>query len=227
MLGEAYNPAVDAANVELFFSLYFGMTGLHALHMVIGLGAVAVVCAVARTGAIRTPITRPSKLPGCIGILWTSFGCSYFPCCIWFDDAMSRHVVSVMTYVGVYFGLLLLLAVSVAAVLVEHSAVALSLALAIAGLKATLIALYFMHLRHDTPPVRLAAFAGFVWLSILIGLSMSDVLTRAWAPATETPAIETTSGPGTVSLQPQADGGSASGDGGAARQMRIAACESV
>src|SRR5262249_37763892 len=28
----------DAAQAQIFFSLYFGMTGLHALHMIIGLG---------------------------------------------------------------------------------------------------------------------------------------------------------------------------------------------
>jgi cytochrome c oxidase subunit 3 len=43
-LGEAHNPAVDPQNVELFFSFYFAMTGFHALHMVIGLILVAVIC---------------------------------------------------------------------------------------------------------------------------------------------------------------------------------------
>ena len=32
--------SVDLSHVELFFVLYFGMTGLHALHMVIGIGAI-------------------------------------------------------------------------------------------------------------------------------------------------------------------------------------------
>src|SRR5262249_52749327 len=29
---------VDPANAQLFFSLYFAMTGMHALHMIVGLG---------------------------------------------------------------------------------------------------------------------------------------------------------------------------------------------
>ena len=51
--------------------------------------------------------------------------------------------------------------------------------LSIAGLKALLVATFFMHLRERPALVRLAAVLGVVWLTILIGLSLSDVLTRA------------------------------------------------
>src|SRR4029079_12537421 len=37
---QLHEGTVDPNHVELFFSLYFGMTGLHALHMVIGAGLV-------------------------------------------------------------------------------------------------------------------------------------------------------------------------------------------
>jgi cytochrome c oxidase subunit 3 len=33
----------DPAHAQIFFSLYFMMTGLHALHMVVGLGLMAVM----------------------------------------------------------------------------------------------------------------------------------------------------------------------------------------
>ena len=33
-----FEPRVAAAHAQIFFSLYFVMTGLHALHMIIGLG---------------------------------------------------------------------------------------------------------------------------------------------------------------------------------------------
>jgi cytochrome c oxidase subunit 3 len=39
-----------AADTELFFSLYFAMTGLHALHMVIGIGVMLVIAARAWRG---------------------------------------------------------------------------------------------------------------------------------------------------------------------------------
>ena len=36
-----HGAAVDPGNVEMFFSLYFAMTGLHALHMIVGIGLLA------------------------------------------------------------------------------------------------------------------------------------------------------------------------------------------
>ncbi len=55
-------------------------------------------------------------------------------------------------------------------------------ALAIAVTKALLVAIVFMHLR-DSP--RLTVFvvaAGVLWLAILILITTSDYLTRAWLP---------------------------------------------
>jgi cytochrome c oxidase subunit III len=43
MLGFPFSyEGADAGSVKLFFGLYFGMTGLHALHMVIGIGVMFV-----------------------------------------------------------------------------------------------------------------------------------------------------------------------------------------
>src|SRR5277367_4721719 len=36
-----HKPGTDAKHTEIYFSLYWAMTGLHALHMVIGIGLVA------------------------------------------------------------------------------------------------------------------------------------------------------------------------------------------
>lgn len=98
---------------------------------------------------------------------------------------MSQHVVSVSVYGRVFIALLLLLGLTVAVALIEHPALGLAIALTIAGVKAVLIMLFFMHIRYDTPVVRLAAVAGFLWLALLVALSMSDLLTRHWSPATE------------------------------------------
>jgi cytochrome c oxidase subunit 3 len=40
----------DAPHVEMFFNLYFALTGLHALHMVIGMGILVVVAVLAWKG---------------------------------------------------------------------------------------------------------------------------------------------------------------------------------
>jgi cytochrome c oxidase subunit IV len=47
-------------------------------------------------------------------------------------------------------------------------------------LKASLVVLFFMGLRHNTPLTKLTAVAGFFWLMILFGVTMSDYLTRGW-----------------------------------------------
>jgi cytochrome c oxidase subunit 4 len=53
-------------------------------------------------------------------------------------------------------------------------------ALAIAALKTLLIMMVFMHLYYSAKLSRLAACAGLFWLAILIGLSLTDYLSRAW-----------------------------------------------
>ena len=42
----------------------------------------------------------------------------------------------------------------------------------------TLVVLYFMHVRFTSRLTQIAAASGFAWLMILIGLTLSDVLTR-------------------------------------------------
>jgi cytochrome c oxidase subunit 4 len=55
-------------------------------------------------------------------------------------------------------------------------------ALGIALVKAVLVGLVFMELLFEKPSVRLAFAAGLVMVSILIGLMVADVVTRAPPP---------------------------------------------
>jgi cytochrome c oxidase subunit IV len=52
-------------------------------------------------------------------------------------------------------------------------------ALAIACIKATLVILYFMHVRYSDKLTMVTVGAGFFWLLILITLSLSDYLSRS------------------------------------------------
>jgi cytochrome c oxidase subunit 4 len=52
-------------------------------------------------------------------------------------------------------------------------------ALVIACTKATLVILFFMHVRYSSKLTMITVCAGFFWLLILITLSLSDYLTRA------------------------------------------------
>lgn len=90
----------------------------------------------------------------------------------------SHYIVPVKTYALVLIALLVLLALSIAAAQIEHGAINLLVGLSIATLKMSLIMLFFMHLRYNPLVVRVAAAAGFLWLTILITITMADYLTR-------------------------------------------------
>ncbi|HZQ07009.1 MAG TPA: cytochrome C oxidase subunit IV family protein [Anaerolineae bacterium] len=57
-------------------------------------------------------------------------------------------------------------------------------ALGIAAAKAILILLYFMHIRYSSGLTRIVIFVGLLWLALLIGGTMDDVLTRGWVNGT-------------------------------------------
>jgi cytochrome c oxidase subunit 3 len=57
----------DAPNVQLFFSLYFAMTGLHALHMVVGAGLLFVLIFRAWQGMFNRNYYTPVEM---VGLYW-------------------------------------------------------------------------------------------------------------------------------------------------------------
>ena len=59
--------AAEAPHVQLFFSLYFAMTGLHALHMLIGFGLLAWLIGGARRGRYSAEYNTPVEL---VGLYW-------------------------------------------------------------------------------------------------------------------------------------------------------------
>jgi len=60
-------PLVDAGKVQLFFALYFIMTGLHALHMLIGLGLVTWITIAAHRGRYSPAYHNPVEN---VGLYW-------------------------------------------------------------------------------------------------------------------------------------------------------------
>jgi cytochrome c oxidase subunit 3 len=53
-----------AGNAELFFSFYFALTGLHALHMVVGIGVLLAVAAAAHRGRYDAEYHAPVEMTG-------------------------------------------------------------------------------------------------------------------------------------------------------------------
>jgi len=92
---------------------------------------------------------------------------------------MTVHI-GMRTYTTVFTALLVLTAVTVAAAFVHMGAFNNVVALGIACTKATLVLLYFMHLRYSSALTRLTVLAGIAFFLLLITLTMSDSLSRGW-----------------------------------------------
>jgi cytochrome c oxidase subunit IV len=96
---------------------------------------------------------------------------------------MDEKSPSPKTYVVVWLALLgLLLATVIIAKFVNFGWGNTFVAVTISAMKAFLVALFFMNLRHSSRYNLLFFGAGLFWLGILFVLSMSDFLTRGWIP---------------------------------------------
>ena len=91
---------------------------------------------------------------------------------------MSEHITSPVVYVVIFLALMVLTAITVSVAFVELGPLNDIAALGIAVTKASLVILYFMHVRHSSRVTRVVVVAGFLWLAILIGLTLNDYLTR-------------------------------------------------
>jgi cytochrome c oxidase subunit 4 len=92
----------------------------------------------------------------------------------------SAHVVPVRIYVAVFTALMLLTGVTIAVAFVDLGSGSLVVALAIACVKATLVVLYFMHVRWGDRLVWVLLPGAVLWLVILISITLSDYLSRGW-----------------------------------------------
>jgi len=93
---------------------------------------------------------------------------------------MSTHVVPVRIYLLVLTALLVGTAVTVAVAYVDLGPLNTVVALGIAITKATLVVLYFMHVRYSPPLTWLAVAGGVVWLMILVVFTIADFHSRGW-----------------------------------------------
>jgi cytochrome c oxidase subunit 4 len=91
---------------------------------------------------------------------------------------MAQHVIPQKIYILIFVTLLLLTLVTVDVAFYETGWLSLYIALAIASTKATLVILYFMHLRYSSRLTWAFVGAGVLFLIILLAFTMSDMLTR-------------------------------------------------
>jgi len=89
-----------------------------------------------------------------------------------------HHIVPLKIYFAVFAALLVGTAITVWAAFHDFGALNTVIALAIAGVKATLVILYFMHVKYSKPLIWTFVGAGILWLGILITLTASDYFSR-------------------------------------------------
>jgi cytochrome c oxidase subunit 4 len=94
---------------------------------------------------------------------------------------MSSHpITSVRVYFAVFVSLLVLTGATVLVASQDFGMMNTPVALAIAVTKASLVVIYFMGVRYNTPLTKVVVVSGFAWLLILFALTMNDYLTRPW-----------------------------------------------
>ncbi len=91
-----------------------------------------------------------------------------------------HHIVSPVVYVIIGSVLLVLTAITVAASYIEMGIFNPIVALGIAVLKATLVILFFMHVKYSTRLTKLTVAAGIFTFLVLVGMTLADYMTRAW-----------------------------------------------
>jgi len=86
------------------------------------------------------------------------------------------------TYFAVFFALLVGTGLTVFAATLDLGRFNAAVALGIATVKATLVALFFMHVWHASEKLtKLVVIAALFFLLLLLGLTMSDYATRPWS----------------------------------------------
>ena len=96
------------------------------------------------------------------------------------SPAAAPHIVPPPLYYAVYAILLFCTYLTVQISLFDLGALNAIAALTIAVFKATLVVLYFMHVRYSTRLTWAVVLGSVFWLAILLALTFSDYLTRGW-----------------------------------------------
>jgi cytochrome c oxidase subunit 4 len=92
------------------------------------------------------------------------------------------HIASVTSYLVIFGTLMVMTAITVAVAYVNLGELNKVVALGIASFKATLVILYFMHVKYSSRLTKLVVVSGFFFLLILLALTMTDYASREWLP---------------------------------------------
>ena len=172
---------------QIFFSLYFTMTGLHALHMIVGIVMLFVIAWMAYKGRFDSEWYTPVEMTG---LYW------HFVDIVWIFLFPLLYLVERHTRSRPCHG-----HVSPLEHLHRHLRRADGphrrhrrrgvrqprsfnpvVALGIAGIKATLVILYFMHVKYSSRLTKLIVVPSLFFLAILFAETMMDYASRGFLP---------------------------------------------
>jgi len=97
-------------------------------------------------------------------------------------SATAQHVVPRKVYFAVFAALMVFTATTTAISFLDLGPWNTVVALGIAFLKATLVVLFFMHVKYSPRLTQVTIAGGLFWLAILIVITLSDFMTRGWLP---------------------------------------------
>lgn len=95
---------------------------------------------------------------------------------------MSGHVSPKSLYYTIFGALMVLTGVTVAAAFIELGPLNFPVALGIATLKATLVVLFFMHVKYSSHMTKLVVVTSLFFLLILLAETMMDYASRGMQP---------------------------------------------
>jgi cytochrome c oxidase subunit IV len=98
----------------------------------------------------------------------------------WNTEHGKQHVVPRKVYFAVFTALIVLTATTTAVAFSDLGPWNTVVALGIAFIKATLVALFFMHVKYSPRLTQITVAGGLFWLVILIALTLSDFMSRGW-----------------------------------------------
>ena len=91
-----------------------------------------------------------------------------------------HHLVPVSVYLAVFFTLIVLTVVTAWVATIDLGHFNFPVAITIALFKASLVVLYFMHVKYSDKLTKMIVWAAIFWLVLLLFITMTDLWTRGW-----------------------------------------------
>ena len=91
-----------------------------------------------------------------------------------------HHIVQPLAYIYVFATLLVGTLLTVGAAEVDLGVLNPVIALGIASFKAVVVILFFMHVKFQSRLIKMTVAAGFFTFLVLITMTLSDYISRAW-----------------------------------------------